>query len=206
MIFESLTVFQNIIFIVAILSAIILIVYLILPALDFYKQREVVSSDDIDSQTEPYENINGFILSAFKIKGSLFFLVFASWFCLLFSFFLADWISVLIGIFIGICATIVAGFLGRRPVGENGDLAIVSIKIPGKSMGTGKVILLENDSEVDAETEGHSIKKGKKVVVVQNLITKVIVKKLKRKSEKQKKGETKRKIKKKSKIIKNNQK
>jgi len=179
MLFINLTIFQNIIFIIAILSAIILIVYLILPALDYYKPKEIVNCDDIDSQTEPYENFNGFIKSAFKIKGSLIFLVFASWSCFSFSFFLVDWLAILIGVFIGAGATIVVGLLGRQPVGENGDLAIVSIKIPEKHKGVGKVILLESNSEVDAESTGKAIKKGKKVVVIQNLISKVIVKKLK---------------------------
>lgn len=181
MIFENLSLFQNIIFIIAILSVILLIVYLILPILDFYKIEEIVNSDDIDRQTEPFEDFNGFILSAFKIKGSLFFLVFASWFCFLFSFFLLNWISILIGVLIGILATIIISFFERKPVAQNGDLAIVSQKIPAKKMGTGKVILLENDSELDAETEGRSIKKGKKVIVVKNLITKVIVEKQKSK-------------------------
>lgn len=183
MIFENLSLFQNIIFIIAILSTVLLIVYLILPALDYYKSKEIINSDDIDRQTEPFEDINGFILSAFKIKGSLFFLTFASWFCFLFSFFLADWISALIGILIGVCATIIIGLLERKPVGQNGDLAIVSLKIPAKKTGMGKVILLESDSEIDAETEGRSIKKGKNVVVIKNLITKVVVEKQKRKKD-----------------------
>lgn len=181
MVFSNLTTFQNITFIIALLSVIILTVYLILPYLDYYKVKEIVNSDDIDSQTEPFENFKGFIVNAFKIKGSLFLLVFASWFCFLFSFFMAEILAVLIGILIGIISALVVALIERKPVGEFGDLAIVSKKIPEKNKGTGKVILLENNSEIDAESTGKAIKKGKKVVVVQNLITKVLVKKFKRK-------------------------
>ncbi|MDD2445831.1 MAG: NfeD family protein [Clostridia bacterium] len=181
MIFASLTIFQNIIFIIATLSIVILIVYIILPLLDI-KQKEVVSSDDIDSETEPYENIYGFVKNAFKIKGSIFFLVFASCLCFLFSFFIDNWISIILGLIFGCAAAIIVGLLDRKPIGEIGDFAIASSKIPEKDCGMGKVILLENNSEVNAESVGKAIKKGKKVIVVERFSNKVIVKKLKRKN------------------------
>jgi hypothetical protein len=152
---------------------------MILPLLDI-KQKQVVNSDDIDTETEPYENIYGFVKSAFKIKGSIFFLVFASCFCLLFSFFIVNWLSIILGLIIGCVTAIIVGLLDRKPVGEVGDLAIVSLKIPEKNNGMGKVILLENNSEINAESVDKPIKKGKKVVVVERFANKVLVKKLKR--------------------------
>ncbi|MDD3862554.1 MAG: hypothetical protein PHV79_01690, partial [Clostridia bacterium] len=159
LIFENLTAFQNIMFVISALAFVLLVSYLII--LQFKnKQKEVIVSDDIDSQTEPFEDAFGFIFSAFKIKGCLFLLFFGSISIFLFSLVLETWLAVLIGLLVGCVSTVIVGFIDRKPVGEIGELATVSVEIPAKGKGTGRVILLEDNSEIEAESIGRAIKKG----------------------------------------------
>ena len=176
MIFSNLSILQNILFIIACLSVLILLIYFVLSFLN-YKNKNREITDDIDSSAEVYESFWGFLFNAFKIKGSVFFVAFASCIAFVISIYLPVWAGVLIGIIVGFCLTLLIAFLTREPLGEVGELAIVSVDIPEKNQGSGKVILLDDNMEVDAESLGKPIKKGKKVIVKEHQANKVFVEK-----------------------------
>lgn len=179
MIFPGLTVFQNILFVMACLGIILIIAYAILVFVGHHKRKKIVNTDDIDDNTEEFESV-GFLFNAFTIRGSLFCFTFACACTFMLSVFWPLWLAILVGVLIGAIVAIIIAFIERKPLGEIGELGIVSVKIPAQKEGMGKVILLEDNSEIDAETLGKAIKKGKKVIIIENLVNKVLVKKYKK--------------------------
>ena len=175
MIFSNLTILQNLIFIIACVSVLLLLSYLITTIVDRRKNNSE-HTDDIDSERETYDSFWGFLFNAFKIKGSLLFLTFASCIAFVVGIYIPGWVGVLIGVVVGAGLTTLIAYLEREPLSEIGEIGEVSVSIPAKGEGMGKVIL-ENDMEVDAESLSKAIKKGKKVIVKEREATKVYVEK-----------------------------
>lgn len=180
MIFKNLSVFQNVLFLLACIGMILLIVYLICFYAGFVRSKKNVTSDDIDDNTENYKEPSKFIMNALTLKGSIFFLSITSATAFLLSLYLQLWLAISIGVVFAIILVLFMAFLDREPLAVQGELGVVSEKIPEKSGGMGKVMLLSEDIEVDAESEGDAIKKGKKVIILENIGNKVLVKKYKK--------------------------
>lgn len=179
MIFTNLTVFQNVLFIIACVSLVLLITYLILLYTGYVKTKNKVISDDIDDITDDFEPAS-FVFNTFKIKGTVFALTIGSTCSFLLSLFATIPVAITISVVLAIGIVLILGYLEREPLANKGEIGIVTEAIPEKSQGMGRVLLIETDSEVDAESTDGAIKKGKKVIIVENIGNKVIVKKFKR--------------------------
>ena len=170
--------------VVGIAGTILFVVYLVLTWAGYYNLKKNYISDDIDMPNEVNETFWGFMFSALAIRGSIIMLAFGGWAIFGFSFFLPEIPAIIIGIVIGLLASVIATFILRRPVVHAGQTAVVSVKISNKDK-TGKIILDENGTEVDAICEGfRSIKKGRSVVVTSYVNGKALVKKISKKSTK----------------------
>ena len=180
----SYSLLQKISFILAIIGTFLFVIYLVLIWAGYYNLKRSYISDDIDMPNEVNETFVGFMLSSLAIRGSIIILAFGGWAVFAFSFFMSTILSIIFGILVGILAAVIATFILRRPVVHAGQTAIVSVKISSKDK-TGKIILDENGTEVDALPEGfRSIKKGSPVVVTSYVNGKAIVKKISKKSTK----------------------
>ena len=178
------TLLQKITMVVGIAGTILFVVYLVLTWAGYYNLKKNYISDDIDMPNEVNETFWGFMFSALAIRGSIIMLAFGGWAIFGFSFFLPEIPAIIIGIVIGLLASVIATFILRRPVVHAGQTAVVSVKISNK-VKTGKIILDENGTEVDAICEGfRSIKKGRSVVVISYVNGKALVKKISKKSTK----------------------
>ena len=180
MIFPGLTVFQNVLFVMCCLGIVLIIAYIILATTGYHKHKKIINTDDIDDNTENFQSVGGFLFNAFSLRGSIFWFTIASAVAFMLSMYLLLWLSIVIGVLVGAVVAIVIALLDRTPLGEVGELGIVSVKIPAEKQGFGKVILVEDNSELDAETDGKAIKKGKKVIIIKNEVNKVLVKKFRK--------------------------
>ena len=156
-----------------------MISYLILLYSGYIRVRNRISSDDFDDITDDYKPAS-FIFNTFKIKGTIFFFAIATTACFLLSLFASLAVSITISVVVAFALVLLMAYFEREPLADKGDLGIVTETIPEKSRALGKVILFESGSEVDAETSGGAIKKGKKVIILENIGNKVIVEKYKR--------------------------
>lgn len=179
MIFGNLSVFQNILFLIACLSMIVLVAYLICHYSGYASTKKGLS-DDFDNPDEDFEDAGKFVVNAFTLKGSIFFVAVGSSFGFLFSLFFAVWLALVLGAALGAGACIAIAFIDREPRITAGTVAIVSENIPENATGSGKVIALCDGVEFAAITNGKAIKKGKRVVVSEHLGNQVLVKKCKR--------------------------
>ncbi len=183
-IWQGYTLLQKTSFILGIIGTILFVVYLVLTWAGYYNLKKGYISDDIDMPNEVNETFWGFMFSALAIRGSIMLLAFGGWTIFGFSFFVPEIPAIIIGVVIGILVAVIATFILRRPVVHAGQTAVVSVKISNKDK-TGKIILDENGTEVDAICEGFkSIKKGKSVVVTSYVNGKALVKKISKKSTK----------------------
>jgi hypothetical protein len=179
MVFENLSVFQNILFLMACIGIILLAAYLICLASGIRQSKKNLGVDDIDSPLENLEEPAKFVFNAFALKGSIYFWAIASSIAFLVSVFTYEWLGVVIGVVVAALVVIILAYLSRETPNFAGELAIVSEEIGQDSAG--KVILLTDGSELSATTaSGKTIKKNKKVVVVEHTNLGVIVKKYKR--------------------------
>lgn len=177
MIFQNLSTFQNILFIIACLGIVLVICYLILYYCGIIKLNKNATSDDIDDELESYKNPTKFIFNAFSLKGSIFFIAITSSVGFFLSIFLNIWLSLVIGIVLAVVFCLIIAYVDREPLGKYGEAGLVSVEIPPKSTGYGKVILQDEGIEIDASTEGKLIKKGKKVIILKNNGNSVVVRK-----------------------------
>lgn len=180
MFFNNLTVFQNVLFLLACLGMILLVVYLICYYTGFVRSKKVITSDDIDDSTENYKETSKFLMNALTIKGSIFCLAISSSMAFLLSFYLTMWLAITIGVVVAVALVIFMAFLDREPIANQEETAVVSEKIPAKNEGSGKVVMLNDNVEIDAESVSGPIKNGKKVIIVENLGNKVLVRKYKK--------------------------
>ena len=181
-IWNSYSILQKVSFTIGIIGAMLFVIYLILLWAGCYNLDKNYISDDIDMPNEVNETFVGFMLSALAIRGSIIILAFGGWSTFGLSFFLPTVPSIIIGLLIGIVCSVIATFILRKPIVQKGQTAIVSVKISRKEK-TGKIILDDSGTEVDAICEGfRSIKKGKSVVITSFLNGKAVVKKIKKKS------------------------
>ncbi|MDD4815993.1 MAG: NfeD family protein [Clostridia bacterium] len=180
MIFQNLTLFQNILFVMGCLGIVLIIAYAIFALSGFHKHKKIVNTDDIDDNQENFESVNGFLFNAFTIRGSIFCFTIATSVAFMLSIYLPIWLSIFVGLFLGAIVAIIVAFFDRTPLGQIGELGVVSVKIPAKAEGFGKVILIEDNSEIDAEAVDKAIKKGKKVIIVERQGNRVLVKKFKK--------------------------
>ena len=178
MIFESLSVFQNILFWFACAGMIVLVSYLICFYAGFANAKRGLS-DDIDS---PHENFQTrpFIANAFSLKGSIVFLAIFASLGFLLSLCLPLWLALILGAVVAIGAAIGVAFADRDPLATTGEVAIVSESIPAENGGKGKIIQLADGVELAAISTGKGFKKGKRVIIAENKGAFVVVKKYKR--------------------------
>lgn len=167
MIFQNLTVFQNILFWLACIGVFLSIVYVVLTLTQYIKPHKQITSDDIDNPNEDYQTSH-FIFNALTIKGSIYLLAIFSTFSFAFSLLLPLWIAIVIGAVLGLGIAIVMKFFDREPLADKNDIAIVSQRIPANNEGSGKVILQESGAEITAISTGKAIRKGKKVIIIEN--------------------------------------
>ena len=181
-IWNSYSILQKVSFTIGIVGAVLFVVYLILLWAGFFNLKKNYISDDMDMPNEVNETFVGFMLSALAIRGSIIILAFGGWSTFGLSFFLPTIPSIIIGILIGILCSVIATFILRKPVVHTGQTAIVSVKISNKEK-TGKIILDDTGTEVDAICEGfRSIKKGRYVVITSFINGKAVVKKIRKKN------------------------
>lgn len=179
MIFNSLTLTQNILFIIACIGLLLILAYLILLFSGYIRAKKKIQSDDIDDTTDDYETTS-FFCNAFGVRGGIFFFGITATITFVLSLFVTLWLAILIASIIATGVVILISLLDRSPIANRGELAIVTQTIPEKNSGFGKVLLIETNCEVDAETKNGAIKKGKKVVVLENNFNKVLVQKIKK--------------------------
>lgn len=181
MIFGNLTVFQNILFIIACMSILLLLVYIVCVLAGGLNKKTNTTSDDIDNSEEDFKEPRKFIYNSFTIKGSIFFLAITCSVGFLLSLFIAIWLALVIGAVLATAGTLAVAFLDREPLAKNGEIAIVSETIPANLEGLGKVIVVRDGAELNAKTNsGKEFKKGKKVIIAEKQENFVIVKRNKR--------------------------
>lgn len=179
MVFENLSVFQNILFLMACIGIILLTAYLICLASGIRQSKKNLGVDDIDSPLENLEEPAKFVFNAFALKGSIYFLAIASSIAFLVSVFTYEWLGVIIGVVVSAIVVIVLALVSKETPNAKGELAIVSEEISEDNAG--RVILLSDGAELVATSQsGKVLKKNKKVVVVEHTNSGVIVKKYKR--------------------------
>lgn len=178
MIFESLSVFQNVLFWFACAGIIVLIAYLICFYAGFLNAKRGLC-DDIDNPQENFETTT-FVVNAFSLKGSIVWLAIFASLGFFLSLFLQIWLALLIGAVVATGVAIAVAFADREPLATKGEVAIVSEAIPAENQGKGKVIQLADGVELVAISNGKAFKKGKRVIVEENKGAFVVVKKYKR--------------------------
>ena len=183
MIFNNLSILQNVLFLLSCVSLLLLVSYLILLYTGYVRKKSKISSDDFDDITDDFKTTS-FIFNTFKIKGSIFFFAIAATGSFLLSLFASIAISISVSVILAFGLVLLMGYLEREPLAGCGEIGIVTENIPEKGTGLGKVLLLEAESEVDAEAKNSAIKKGKKVIILENIGNKVIVEKYKRSGKK----------------------
>ena len=179
MLFPNLTVFQNVLFLIACVGIFLLITYIILVCSGYIVNHKLITSDDIDNDNENFD-VKTFILNAFTIKGSIFFLAVFTVCGFILSLFLTLWLALVIAGVLGIATALLSQFFEREHLAATNDLGIVNQRVPAKNQGTGKVILLKSGAEIIAESEGNAIKKGRLVIICEKNGNKNIVKKYKK--------------------------
>lgn len=188
MIFENLSLFQNILFLVACLSAAMVIIFLILSYSGLHNSKLSGESDDFDHSQEERDDPKKFVANALTLKGSIFLIAITSSVGFFLSLFMAVWLGLLIGFILGLVAALSMAFFDREKVLNNGKVGLISEEVPENLSGMGKVILLEEGgAELDAVTYGKTLKKGKKVMISEEKDTFVVVKKFKRQNKECKK-------------------
>lgn len=180
MVFENLSVFQNILFLLACGGVIVLICYLISLHQKTKHKSKNLGVDDIDSPLENFEEPAKFVFNAFALKGSIFFIAVCFSVAFMLSVFMVEWGALLIGAGIGLIVVIAMAFVDRDNLSFAGELAVVSEEIPENNQGFGSVILMSDGALIKASTTGKALKKGKKVLVVEHSLGAVVVKKFKR--------------------------
>ena len=180
MIFQNLSVFQNIMFVLACLGVMLVIVYLACHYTGLYIANKHGNTDDFDHMQEEDEEPAKFYVNAFTLKGSIILFAITTAVCFLCSLLVNDWIALAIGLVVGAGITVLFAYFDKDLFSLPGKVAIVSEEIPEHNSGTGKVIVLEDGRELDATTQGKHLKKGKKVVIVEESDKVLVVKKYKR--------------------------
>ena len=164
-----------------IVGSILFVIYLILMWAGYYNLKRKYVSDDIDMPNEVNETFVGFMLASLTVRGSIIIMAFAGFICFAFSFFAPNAVSIIVGLLLGLLASVVATFILRRPVVHEGQTAVVSEKISKDNLG--KIILDENGTEVEAKLDGiKAIKKGSAVIITSYENGKAVVKKINKKS------------------------
>lgn len=179
MIFENLSVFQNVLFWIAVLSIVVLVAYLICHYCGVLNAQKGIC-DDIDNPNENFDEPAKFVFNALTIKGSIILLTITSSLGFLLCLFLPIWLALSIAGLAANGLVIAVAFADRDPLATGGEVAIVSENIPGENAGMGKVILLGDGVELAACTMNKPLKKGKKVIIAENLGSHVVVKRYKR--------------------------
>lgn len=180
MIFQNLSVFQNIMFVLACLGIMLVVIYLVCHYTGLYIANKHGNTDDFDHLQEEDEEPGKFYINAFTLKGSIILFAITTSVCFLCSLFLNEWIALTIGLVLGAIVTVLFAYFDKDLFPLPGKVAIVSEEIPANSLGKGKVIVLEDGRELDAQTQGKHLKKGKKVVIVEESGKVLVVKKYKR--------------------------
>lgn len=183
MIFNNLSTLQNVLFLLACVSLLLLVSYLILLYTGYVRKKNKISSDDFDDVTDDFKT-SSFIFNTFKIKGSIFFFAIAATGSFLLSLFASIAVAISVSVVLAFGLVLLMGYLEREPLAGQGEIGIVTENIPDKNAGFGKVLLVESECEVDAEAKSGAIKKGKKVIILENIGNKVIVEKYKRSGKK----------------------
>lgn len=177
MIFQNLSLFQNILFIISCMGILLLIVYIVCILSGAVNKKNNTTSDDIDNSEEDFKEPRKFIYNSLTIKGSIFFVAITCSVGFLLSLFINIWIALAIGAVLALAGTLLVGFFDREPLAKNGEIAIVSETIPPKQEGAGKIIILNDGAELNAKTNsGKELKKGKKVVITEKQNNIVFVK------------------------------
>lgn len=180
MIFESLSVFQNVMFVLACLGIMLVASFLICHYTGLYIAKKNGNTDDFDHMQEEDEEPAKFVVNAFTLKGTVFLFGTTCAVAFLCSLLMNEWIALALGFLIGIGVVFLVAYFDKDLFPLPGKVAIVSEEIPENLTGTGKVIVLEDGRELDAETQGKHLKKGKKVVIVEETGKTLLVKKYKR--------------------------
>lgn len=180
MIFQTLSVFQNIMFVLSCLGIMLVACFLICHYTGLYITKKNGITDDFDHLQEEDEEPAKFVVNAFTLKGTVFLFGVGTSASFLLSLFLVEWLSLLLGFIIGIGAVFMVAYFDKDLFPLPGKVAIVSEEIPENASSFGKVIVLEDGRELNAITHGKTLKKGKKVVIVEETENALVVKKYKR--------------------------
>ena len=87
----------------------------------YYNLKRKYVSDDIDMPNEVNETFVGFMLASLTVRGSIIIMAFAGFTCFAFSFFAPNAVSIIVGLLLGLLASVVATFILRRPVVHEAD-------------------------------------------------------------------------------------
>ena len=180
MIFENLSVFQNIMFVLSCLGIMLVACFLICHYTGLYIAKKNGITDDFDHLQEEDDEPAKFVVNAFTLKGTIFLFGVGTSAGFLLSLFLVEWLSLVLGFVLGAGAVLLVAYFDKDLFPLPGKVAIVSEDIPENAETKGKVIVLEDGREFDAITYGKTLKKGKKVVIVEETEKALIVKKYKR--------------------------
>lgn len=180
MIFGNLSIFQNILFLIACMGILLMLVYIICILAGAINKKNSTTSDDIDNSEEDFKETRKFIYNSFTIKGSILFLAITASIGFFLSLFINIWLALVIGAVVAVLGTLAVGYLDREELAQDGEIAIVSETIQPNQANTGKVIVLSDGAQLDAKTNsGKELKKGKKVIITEKQDKFVLVKKFK---------------------------
>ena len=182
MIFENLSIFQNVMFILSCLGMLLLASFLICHYTGLYIAKRNGMTDDFDHMQEEDEEPAKFVVNAFTLKGTVFLFFSTCVVAFLCSLIMNEWIALALGFLVGVGVVLLVAYFDKDLFPLPGKVAIVSEEIPENCAGTGKVIVLDDARELDAKTHGKMLKKGKRVVIVEENNKVLLVKKYKRHS------------------------
>ena len=195
---ESLSIFQQIMFVIAVPSTIILIIFLIMMIIGIDGSDAFGGDVDLDVSgvdainDEPFSDISG--LRILSVRGALTFLSVGPWMAFIFDNFMKSWLAGILGLLSGALAAFLLALAFKASLKlENegnidyhnsiGKIGVVYLRIPASRAGKGKinVTVQERYVEIDAITdEEEIIATGTNVTVVDVLNdTTVIVKRTK---------------------------
>lgn len=195
---ESLSVFQQIMFVIAVPSTLILIIFLIMMIIGIDGTDAFGGDVDIDVSgidainDEPFSDISG--LRILSVRGALTFLSVGPWMAFILDNTMKSWLAGILGLLSGALAAFLLALAFRASLKlENegnvdyhnsiGKIGVVYLRIPAARTGKGKinVTVQERYVEIDAITDDEEvIATGTNVTVVDILNdTTVIVKRTK---------------------------
>lgn len=199
---ESLSQFQQIMFVIAVPATLILLIFLIMMIIGIDGSDAFGGDMDVDLDIsgidaindEPFSDISG--LRILSVRGALTFFSIGAWMAYILDNYMQSWLAGLIGLFSGALAAVLLALAFRASLRlENegnidynnavGKLGTVYLRIPASRSGKGKinVTVQERFVEVEAITDDEEgLATGTNVVVLEKFNeTTVVVKRAKEK-------------------------